>query len=94
MTDETGDRRPELWELLWMIIEEATRKLPPEEKDPVMKAVSEYDEAQIECLGRSGDNNIMFRVCDIVFHVPLVAKTTKVEPAQELPSPNFFPDRK
>lgn len=91
MTDNAPDAGTgELWELLWMITEEAQRKLPNEQRDPVMKAISEHDSSQIECLGR-GESEIAFRVSNVVFHVAPVTKTTEAEPAPDLPEPNFFP---
>lgn len=83
----TAAGHPEaFWDLLWLLTEEQTRKLTPEERDEVQAALTEQKADAVEVLQRDKDD-ILVRIAGTVFALPLCSSSRPWQAPEPLADP-------
>lgn len=74
------------WDLLWLLTEEETRKLTPEERDGVQAALTDHDLGVVEVLQRDKDD-ILVRIAGTVFSLPVCSSSRPWQAPEPLADP-------
>jgi hypothetical protein len=75
------------WDLLWLLTEEETRKLQPEQRDRVQAALTDHDLGAIEVLQRDKDD-ILVRIAGTVFALPVCTTSRAWQAPEPLADPS------